>query len=326
VVDELRFLAPEFENTSIDIVYNGIPAYEISLGEKLQSRARLQTYVERLLGRRPDYLFTHVTRLVRSKGLWRDLRVLEAMDRELQARNKTAVLLVLATETSQRPSSDVHAMERAYNWPVTHREGWPDLSGGEAAFYAAVQAFNAQGRAVQVVFINQFGFEARLCGQRMPQEMEFMDIRKGSDLEFGQSIYEPFGIAQLEPLTFGAICVVSRICGCSGFLRDVSRGEPNVPNVLIADYTRIENGQAAEIRDWTRIDQTTRCQTEERQARTVAAEILRRLPQDEADIEALLRTGHVLARNMSWTAVVDRYLLGRLHDMDRLASAQSPVF
>ncbi len=43
VVDELRFLAPEFENTSIDIVYNGIPAYEISLGEKLQSRARLQT-------------------------------------------------------------------------------------------------------------------------------------------------------------------------------------------------------------------------------------------------------------------------------------------
>jgi hypothetical protein len=27
----------------------------------------------------------------------------------------------------------------------------------------------------------------------MPADMEFMDIRKGSDVEFGQSIYEPFG-------------------------------------------------------------------------------------------------------------------------------------
>lgn len=326
VADELRFLAPEFDNASIDVVYNGIPAYEISLSEKLQSRARLQMYVERLLGHRPDYLFTHVTRLVRSKGLWRDLRVLEALDSELQARDKTAVLLVLATEAGQRPSRDVQAMESAYNWPVTHREGWPDLSGGEAVFYATVQEFNARSRAVQVVFINQFGFETRLCGQRMPQEMEFMDIRKGSDLEFGQSIYEPFGIAQLEPLTFGAICVLNRVCGCSGFLRDVSRGEPNVRNVLIADYTQIENGQAAEMHDLTRIDQTARCQTEARQARSVAAEILQRLPRDEADIEDLLHTGHVLARAMSWTAVVDRYLLGRLHDMDQIAAAQSPVF
>ena len=323
VVDELRFLAPEFANASIDVVYNGIPAYEISLSEKLESRARLQTYVERLLGWCPDYLFTHVTRLVRSKGLWRDLRVLEALDSELRVRNKTAVLLVLSTEAGQRHPSDIHAMESAYNWPVTHREGWPDLSGGEAAFYAAVQAFNARSQTIQVVFINQFGFETRLCGQRMPQEMEFMDIRKGSDVEFGQSIYEPFGIAQLEPLTFGAICVVSRVCGCSGFFRDVSQGQPDVKNVLIADYTLIENGRTTEIKDLTRIDQAARERTEEREARTVAAEILRRLPQNEADMEHLLRTGHALARHMSWTTVVDRYLLGHLQDMDRRAAEQS---
>ena len=41
----------------------------------------------------------------------------------------------------------------------------------------------------------------------MPADMEFMDIRKGSDVEFGQSIYEPFGIAQVEPISFGGICV-----------------------------------------------------------------------------------------------------------------------
>ena len=64
-----------------------------------------------------------------------------------------------------------------------------------------------------------------------------MDIRKGSDAEFGQSIYEPFGIAQVEPLSFGAICVVSNVCGCCGFIRRAT-DDREVPNVVIADYTQ----------------------------------------------------------------------------------------
>jgi len=72
VVDELRFLAPEFETAEIDIVYNGIPAYQISVAEKLASKEKLQQYCENLLGYKPDFIFTHVTRLVKSKGMWRD--------------------------------------------------------------------------------------------------------------------------------------------------------------------------------------------------------------------------------------------------------------
>ena len=94
-------------------------------------------------------------------------------------------------------------MEANYGWPVAHREGWPDLSGGEADFYTAIQQFNARSRNIKAVFINQFGFDPKSCGRQMPGDMEFMDIRKGADVEFGQSIYEPFGIAQFEPLTFG---------------------------------------------------------------------------------------------------------------------------
>ena len=73
----------------------------------------------------------------------------------------------------------------------------------------------------------------------MPQEMDFVDIRRESDVEFGQSIYEPFGIAQFEPLTFGGVCVVSSVCGCSGFLRDVTSGD-DVKNVIVADYTSLQ--------------------------------------------------------------------------------------
>ena len=252
VVDELRFLSPEFATADIHIVYNGIPAYQVDVAEKLRSKDRLQRYCETLLGYRPDFIFTHVTRLVHSKGLWRDIRILEHMEREFRTQDKSAVFLLLSTEVAQRPGSDICRMESAYKWPVAHREGMPDLSGGEANFYTAIQEFNARSRNIKIIFINQFGFSQKQCGQRMPKDMDFMDIRRGSDVEFGLSIYEPFGIAQLEPLTFGGLCVVSSVCGCAGFVNDVTRGE-DVKNVIIADYTSLESHVFPDIEDLLQI-------------------------------------------------------------------------
>ncbi|MHC4228497.1 MAG: glycosyltransferase family protein [Planctomycetota bacterium] len=311
VVDELRFLAPEFETAKIDIVYNGIPAYQISVAEKLAAKAKLQLYCENMLGYKPDFIFTHVTRLVKSKGMWRDLRVLEQMEKEFRTQNKTAVLLVLSTEVAQRRSRDIYNMESAYNWPVAHREGWPDMSGGEAVYYTAVQEFNGKSRNIKIIFINQFGFEAKRCGRRMPADMEFMDIRKGSDVEFGQSIYEPFGIAQIEPLTFGGICVFSSVCGCSGFLRDITNDE-DVRNVIVADYTNLENYSQAEIEDLPQIDWPVRDHIEAIQSEKVAMQICSRLPKNESETESMVRTGHELAKNMSWDVVVKNYLLNSL--------------
>jgi hypothetical protein len=311
VVDELRFLAPEFETAPIDIVYNGIPAYQITLAEKLTSKGKLQKYCENLLGYKPDYVFTHVTRLVRSKGMWRDLRVLEHIEQEFRTQGKTGVLFVLSTEVSQRRSQDIHEMESSYNWPVAHREGWPDLSGGEANYYTAVQLFNARSRNMKIVFINQFGFESEKCGQKMPYDMEFIDIRKGSDVEFGQSIYEPFGIAQLEPLTFGGICVFSSVCGCLGFLRDVT-GPENVKNVIVADYTDLEVRSYIDVEDLLQINRSIRDRIEASQSEKVAMQICSRLPKDESEIENMVKTGYELAKNMNWDVVVKDYLLNSI--------------
>ncbi|MHC4207512.1 MAG: glycosyltransferase family protein, partial [Planctomycetota bacterium] len=199
-------------------------------------------------------------------------------------------------------------MESSYNWPVAHREGWPDLSGGEAYYYTAVQQFNARSRNMKIIFINQFGFEPRRCGQRMPADIEFMDIRKGTDVEFGQSIYEPFGIAQLEPLTFGGICVFSSVCGCLGFLRDVT-GPENAKNVIVADYTDLEIADYIDIEDLIQIDRPMRDRIEANQSEKVAMQICSRLPKDESEIESMLKTGYELAKNMSWDMVVNNYLL-----------------
>jgi hypothetical protein len=322
VVDELRFLSPEFESAKIDIVYNGIPAYQISVREKLASKEKLQRYCENLLGYKPDFVFTHVTRLVQSKGMWRDLRVLEHLEKEFRrtpqggnpTQGKTAVLLVLSTEVSRRRSSDIYNMESAYKWPVAHREGWPDLSGGEADYYTAVQVFNARSRNIKIIFVNQFGFAPKRCGKRMPENMEFMDIRKGSDVEFGQSIYEPFGIAQLEPLTFGGICVFSSVCGCSGFLRDTT-GTEDVKNVIIADYTNLQTQSYAEVEDILQIERSVRDRIEAGESEKVAMQICSRLPKNQAEIECMIQTGYELAKNMSWDVVVKNYLLNSLQSV-----------
>ena len=311
VVDELRFLAPEFETADVDIVYNGIPAYPITLADKLQSKAKLQQYCDKLLGFSPDFIFTHVTRLVQSKGLWRDLRVLEHMEKEFRTQGITGVLFILSTEVSQRRSRDINKMESAYNWPVAHREGMPDLSGGEAAFYATVQEFNARSRNIKIIFINQFGFSQTTCGQRMPKEMDFMDVRKGSDVEFGQSISEPFGIAQLEPLSFGGICVVTNVCGCAGFVSDVA-GAEGAKNVVIADYTRLNSHGSDKIEDLLKIDDSVRKQIEHCISEKVAMQVCSRLPKSEVETEDMIKTGFALAKNMSWNEVVKNYLLPTL--------------
>jgi len=314
VVDELRFLAPEFESAKIDIVYNGIPAYQISVDQKLASKEKLLRYCENLLGYRPDFVFTHVTRLVQSKGMWRDLRVLEQMEKEFRTQGKTAVLIVLSTEVTRRRSQDIYNMESAYHWPVAHREGWPDLSGGEANYYTAVQEFNAKSRNIKIVFINQFGFAPTRCGKKMPEDMEFMDIRKGSDVEFGQSIYEPFGIAQLEPLTFGGICVFSSVCGCSGFLRDVT-GAEELKNVIVADYTNLEIRNHPDIEDLLRIDRPVRDGIEASISEKVAMQICSRLPKNQTELESMIQAGYELAKNMSWDVVVKDYLLSSLQSV-----------
>jgi glycosyltransferase involved in cell wall biosynthesis len=308
---ELKFLAPEFEDVDIDIVYNGIPAYEITPVEKLQSKQKLQTYCETLLGYKPDFIFTHVTRLVKSKGLWRDLQVLEYIEREFRTQNKTGVLFLLSTEVSQRRIHDIYNMEEKYHWPVAHREGLPDLSGGEAGVYAAIQEFNAKSRNIKVIFINQFGFAPEYCGTRMPENMEFMDIRKGSDVEFGQSIYEPFGIAQLEPLTFGGICVLSNVCGCAGFVTEVT-GPEGTKNVIIADYTKLNSHDTANISELLEIDRSVRNQIENDVSEKVAMQICSRLPTSESETRKMLEIGYNLAKNMSWDVVVKNHFLPSL--------------
>lgn len=346
VREELRFLGGPFANCRIDLVYNGIRAEETKVADHLDSKRRLQAYCQTLLGFEPDYVFTHVTRLVHSKALWRDVLVMNHLDRLLESAGKRAVLIVLATsEPAGRQTEMVENWESLYGWPVGHRGDNGDLVGDEAPFFFDdVEPFNHAASSSRIVFVNQFGWSRDQCGRRMPADMAFGDIRRGSDLEFGQSIYEPFGISQIEPVQFGALSCVSSVCGCIGFVQQAAaelvgqgvlaagaqdaQGESPVYlpcgellgnafadrgfPLVVADYVGLPEEQVpGSPRDALDIDGAARGVIEARNSRDSAGRIFERLPSSRKERAELLRLGSALAGSMSWESVVaDSFLPG----------------
>ncbi len=305
VAAELALLDPGFRASRVEVVYNGLPARPISIEERLGSRTLVRDYAEALVGFRPDYVFTHVTRPVVSKALERDLVVLEHLDDRLADAGAAAVLLVLASDGGRREPDAVRRMEAAYGWPVTHREGWPDLVGGEVPFGRAAADYNDYARATRAILVNQFGFDDKACGARVPGGMTFQDLRQGSDVEFGLSAYEPFGIAPLETLAFGGVCVLSEACGSARLVEHASGGD--VPeNVL---FGRFSAGPDA---DADRLDPGDARRIEHEVGARLADALADRLPDAREDFARLLESGWALAEKMSWGAVAKAHFVPAL--------------
>jgi len=317
--DELHFLNERLSEARIDLVYNGLPAFAVNMDSKQRSRDMLLDYSKQLLGHEPNVLMTHVTRPVISKGLWRDLKVCHDLDRHFQRQDLTGVLYILTSGGGVRRPQDVVAMESRYGWPREHREGYPDLVGPEVGLWRDIQGFNANHRRIQVVLVNQFGWSRPAIGQRLPEDMHIADLRIATDIEFGMATYEPFGISPLEPLGSGAVCVISSVCGCVGFVRHASNGQMH-KNVIVADYVSAADGRP--IEQLLGMDQAERDAIEQQVSGDLAEQIMAALPGGDADRAALIDTGQQLVAAMSWDRVAEEELLPML---DRLAAAGPTV-
>ena len=316
VRDELQFLGSRFSDSQIDLVYNGIPSSVTTLAQKNGSRDRLRTYCKNLHGFLPDFVFTHVTRMVPSKGMWRDAKVLNYLARRLQTDGgQTAVLFVLSTSTGiGRHPDAVMAWEAEYGWPVFHRSDNGDLIGEEESyFFDVVQPFNHNHDNVKIVFVNQFGWDASHCGHRMPHDMSFSDIRRGSDLEFGLSIYEPFGIAQLEALTHGAVCCVSSVCGCLGFVHQVEAPKQAFDLIVEVDYVSLPSDDWIDTPwDALQVSHTQRNALEDHQSEMAANQILNVLARNDAERDRNLIWGKAISQAMGWNRVSHEYFVPAL--------------
>ncbi len=305
VAREMSFLGPDLQSTTVDIMYEGMSPKHINLTERHHARNKLKAYCEELLSYTPDWIFSHVAKHIKSKALWRDLRVLSALDREFQNSGQTGIMYMLCTDAQRKPARDILQMEANYGWPVAHREGTPDLIGDEISFFDTVQTFNARARNIKVLFINQDGFDSHTCGQRVPTGMTHTDLCQGTDVEFCLSLYEPFGSAALEPLAYGSLCVLNRICGCTEFIDTTAQNTPQ--NILIADFTAVSDNCEG-VEGMLKIGQSQRDELEQIICRELAQEILDRLPMNEIQSQSLLEAGYQLANQMRWDTIIRNHL------------------
>ena len=188
-----------------------------------------------------------------------------------------------------------------------HERGYPDLCGGEEVVADMIEVFNKDHKAVRVILVNQWDWNRQVCGDRMSEEMSFADIRRGTDVEFGLSVYEPFGISQFEPLCFGALCVVSNICGCMGFARQAGGNGGFEGNIIQADY--IEPAAGLSIEELMDMSISERDRIESTESRRLAALIDAQLARDDQAIGGRIETGYQLAKKMRWEHVVGEYFL-----------------
>ena len=98
VLSEVKFLGADFAEKRLALVYNGVPAYEVAADDVAQSKDRLQRYTEAILEYRPDFIFSHVTRMALSKGVWRDLKVLWHLEKKFRQTGQTGVFFLLSSE------------------------------------------------------------------------------------------------------------------------------------------------------------------------------------------------------------------------------------
>lgn len=306
--EEMRFLSPQMREAPVIVCPNGVPSGRIGVERKRAGRERVFGWLEAVLGWRPDYLFTHVTRPVVSKGLWRDLALCAHLERGLVQRREKAVYLLLTCGGAPRSFQDVSKMAEAYGWPHEHREGWPDLSGPECHLWRDMRAFNAQGAgSVRALLVNQWDFTRDTLGPAAPAGVSIADLRCAADVEFGLSTYEPFGISPLEPLHAGAIGVISSESGCAGVaeaaMRDIGIDPDGAPNLVIADFTR------SDTHDPDGLSRSELHAIEERVLAQAATALDERLPRTEQARARLLEVGGALAERMGWDRVCEDHFL-----------------
>jgi hypothetical protein len=306
VRDEYLFLVPEAPLDKITTVHNGVPVTEITYSRKEEGRSRIIQYVDNLLNFEPGVFLTHVSRLVISKGIWRDIALLYALDELFDTLDLRGVYILLSTFVAGgRPPDAVLRMEDEYGWPVLHKDGWPDLVGMETEVYRHLELFNSRSRAIKGIFINQFGFNGEACGRRVPKDSDFLDLRMASDAELGFSVYEPFGIAQLETIPFGGAAILSSTCGCASFLERTFEDTVTRP-FYIVDFTQA--AQDMSVDELKSITVRERDKIERQLLAEHSRPILDVIPVTPARREAYLKSARQHAPRLSWERAMRDYL------------------
>ncbi|HSP77040.1 MAG TPA: hypothetical protein VLQ93_00825, partial [Myxococcaceae bacterium] len=289
VAQELRFLDRGYRALPLPVIPHGNQPIETSWQARRESRERVLGHLREALGLDCRLLLTHIARDAVCKALGRDVTVCEYLAELLPPEARPAVLLIVTEWEPGAPSEEIRSLR------------------------ARAAAFNARQQAVHLHLLNQADWPRGLGFTRE-------DLHRATDVTLGQSMYESFGLAQLEPLSCGAICVLSGVSGARYRLRELcarpGTSEEAHPNLVVADYSAAEEEPGAErsVEDWLRLGGEELERHERRCARRVARRLVEKLPWDEAGQRRLQETGRRLAERMAWEPLIREQLVPFLSD------------
>jgi hypothetical protein len=305
VVDELRFLDTRYELHPPVVVPHGHRPIETGWDAKEAARQRVLAHARKQWGKDFKLLMTHIARDEVCKGLWRDVDVCEHLATLLPPERKPALLVMVTEWNEAEPSDNLRGLK------------------------ARVDAFNAKDTGVFIALVNE---------PRWPRGLDFTrdDLHRATDVSLGQSLYESYGLAQLEALGCGAICVISGASGARRALREVCErqrlSESAHPNLVVSDAVEDarEAGLADTVEGWKALPAPVLREQELRTAERVAEELVRRLPRDAHEGRLLLATGWALSERLGWGPLIRERLLPLLRFPKRdleagLAWSEAPV-
>lgn len=304
--EELRFLNEKFTQRQINVSYHGIPYIPITLAEKLSYRELLQDYSECLVNYRPDILMSHVARPIQCKGLWRDFAVCHVLDQIFAEKSIKGILYIISSNHGSRSPQNIRQMENDYHWPKYHLPGFPDLQGEEYSIYERSEKFNVKHDNLKIILVNSFDWPS---GHSYSKGITRTQFRMAVDVEFGMSMYDAYGISQLEPLSYGAICVVSSACGVAKAIENIS-GRRREENIIIADY--IKPGEDMTMEQLLGLSNGEQNKIETQVAFDIADKLVQRLPGTDFERAKLIASGQDLAQRMSWDKLIKDHLLAVL--------------
>ncbi len=309
VAEEYKFLVKEISSEKIKIVYNGIPLDHLTFEEKEKSRKKFDLCLSLKGCERVDVILSHTCRLVKSKGIWRDFKLLHFLDELFGKINLKGIYFLLASQVPQgRPPELVETMVKEYGWPFQHRIGWPDLIGYEIDIYQLVEKFNQEAQNIKAVFINQYGISKRKCGIDFPEDITTRDLKLASDVELGFSIYEPFGISHIEVLPSGGISLLSTSCGVFYFLERIF--DKDFKPYIAVDFIGIAKDLPEKA--LLNLSQEKREVLEELAIAKNIEKIFEKIPKNQKERKELYEKIQPYLKELDWDKVVKKYFLPAL--------------
>jgi len=244
-------------------------------------------------------LFLKIARPEPCKAIERDLLVVSHIARQVASEGKNVLFLAVSSWDEEGASAGMNYAtdglprslhEKCQDCEVLAEERRQYSHYWAECWIETIKA-SALGSNAAALLVNAFDWPVIPNSHHTSRELLFTAV----DVSLGQSTYESFGIAQLEPLPFGCVCTISRASGA----RLLGQNHKTSCALVVADYSLQKhqdlNGKTPQ--------QMKKLETDV--ASNISRDILQRLntPREKRQEEALT----ICRESLDWSTIANLY-------------------